>query len=407
MYFRVSHWSSVAVLSHLGGLTSDVITSSFRGFQRDPGAAEEIAGFYKTRNDRKLKGYLTSWKEHIPIVVPLEHPQFRTNAVSFEQVLLSAESDPQSPLYNETTCAEFHHLLVSALYGYANNLKDLNSETKGCRGQNINKVLSRGKSILFFLRLLWHLTESPAYRLHLHVIGDCLTPIDYSLISHYKELADAAGLDCRNSTGMKGDSKSLESDDDYGDDCDDSDSDETTTPLMMFRKIISNLVAYMNATKMLCLYCGTLRSELQDKGSHFSVTLVSVDYPESTHISWLGVQAVLDDLGLSNNIGNIIRAVADDDKINHRVLLLFRKLISANDHNSSRNRHGNSKASGQVILYPNSPAHCEAVLTSIPHLKIPRNLLVNATLLQLIQVSRRVILLAIRGLMFHRWAKWI
>jgi hypothetical protein len=305
MHLRISHWSSTAVLNHLSALGSDQISSWF--YNRE--AAEKY-------HDKDLKNFLASRKNDIRRLLQ-DHPLFSTNG---DALLHSVESTEPS-IYNKATCVEFHYLFVGTLFGYAHKLGHLkkiigNAEKK-------DKVILRATEILFFLRLLWLITESAAYQRHMDVIGPHLTPITYKSISHYRELAEGTGLDFRDAPGMypvvsegsrpeglgledpglEGSGlEGPESEDEY-------DLDGAKDPSLLFRAVISKLVAYMNAAKMIGVFCTQLATAGGDSSS-FTVSLICTSPAKKAQLSWWGIQDVLNRFDLPDDTRDIIRDIA-------------------------------------------------------------------------------------------------
>jgi hypothetical protein len=297
MHNRISSWPAVGVMCNLLLITSDDVRSSFVDL-----SLQDMQIRYRNRNDTRLSQQLTLLKGVLG-TIHAQHPRYGQRQITFENLVKAAESSGGSPLYNQSTCAEFHDLLISVLVGYAKALRELNSA-----GPNPTSLPALVQEAWFISRFLWEITESLAYRMHLDAIIDRVEPIIYSALRDYEAFSRGAGLDFRDATGM---SREFLSSHRIPEPDVVNVSESVAIPTLTYKGIISRQVAYPAALTLLLKYCTTLNNGPGSEEMAFSAHLIMMK-PSDESITWSGIKHALSQLPLEPNLPLEVESVITD-----------------------------------------------------------------------------------------------
>jgi len=202
---------------------------------------------------------------------------------------------------------EFHDLLVSLLVGYAKALHELHT----LHSLNKKLTISMIRTAWFMLCLLWDVTESIAYRMHLDSIQGRVPTVSYSSLDVYKEFSDGLGLGFHDATGMR-----VNVPDDHLDgliselDAIDAELDsadvELMPPKLTFKSIILRQVAYSAATTLLSRYCTALLEDgSYNSNTLFTTHLIAVEQSEA-FISWQGIKLTVDNIPVNSGLQDMV-----------------------------------------------------------------------------------------------------
>ena len=378
MYQRVSHWSSIGLLQNLTVIKSAKVVTCFKKFPVD--AMENLKIRFEQHSDKKLITQLRNIKNILKDISSKHHWAYQ-DKVSFDKLILVVESDAASTsLYNEETCGEFHDLLVSVLFAYFKYLHHLDCGIRATPQLSCDSLLEHAAAALSYLRLLYHITGSFSYRLHLHVISSSLSSIAFRSRHNYEQFASAAELGFRDGSGMyTGNSvPSIEEDDEFEPELD---------VLSSYRAIFSKLVSYIGALQTLTRYCNVLATSGNRTPVKFNASLLSTSYPKAVPFSWSNIENALQKIPLKSHMTvqivlAMLRNVAETYKSptsEHRAFALFRKLAVS------------TTSSNKVINYPTSTYHCEALLLSLICYCDDLKCKVDGPLLELLQVGMQYV----------------
>jgi hypothetical protein len=239
-------------------------------------------------------------------VICTRHSLYRERSVSFERLVDAAESSASTPqlyLYNQDTCTEFHDLLISLLVGHAKALRELHELCSTPKHLTISAI----HTVWFISHLLWEVTESAAYRMHLDTIQHHVPTISYSWLHDYEEFSRCVGLAFHDATGMRQNIRDVLLCDvipeqDAMDAKQDAVDAELTPPRLTCKAIISRQVAYPAAITLLLKYCTALVDHDEEFcTTPFSGHLLAVQQSEES-ISWPGIESALSNLHLEREL---------------------------------------------------------------------------------------------------------
>jgi hypothetical protein len=369
MYSRISFWPAVGIVCNLLLVTEEAILALY--VDQSP---KDVQNRYHSRDDSRLSLHLTWSKDQLG-TIHTRHPLHSSDAsgqqISFENLLHAAKSSPTSQLYlyNRDTCTEFHDLLISLLVGYAKALHELHE----LRSLPKDLTISAIRTAWFILHLLWKVTESVAYRMHLDTIQGCIPTVSYSSLDDYKEFSCHVRLGFCDATGMCANVS-----DDHPDDLisePDAMETELTPPRLTCKAIILRQVTYSAAKTLLLRYC----TVLVDDGSYnlnmpFTTHLIAVGQSEEL-ISWQGIERTLSnipvELDLRLEVMRVISKLSSQEEEatsgaeafrQHKSFEVFSKLMEIKAEEECRGNHDYDV--WPCVKYPTAD-HCKLVLAAL------------------------------------------
>lgn len=271
---------------------------------------------------------------------------------------------------------EFHDLLVSLLVGYAKALHELHT----LHSLNKKLTISAICTAWFMLRLLWEVTESIAYRMHLDSIQGRVPTVSYSSLDVYKEFSDGLGLGFHDATGMR-----MNVPDDHPDglisepdaiDAEPDSADIELTPTMLTCKaIILRQVVYSAAITLLSAYCAaSVEDGSYNSNTPFTAHLIALGQSEE-FISWQGIERAVDNIPVESNfrceVMRIISELSSQEGEGtsgaqafrkHKTFHVFSKLMEIKAEEEGRGNH--DPDSWPCVTCP-AVGHCELVLAAV------------------------------------------
>jgi hypothetical protein len=201
MHRRINNWSSQGYIYILGSIQLQALTSA---------VAKAIPNKYANRNNRELAALVISMVEKgqmaSAVVEPCLRIQKAWGPVTFTNLLPSLK---KGGIYDETTCVEFHRLLVTTLlaYGYA-----LNALYQGSEG-----IARKYNQLFICASLLRQIASSLMIRQHLWACRSLLNlpfnnPAFLKLYHDFTHFPDFGCLDY-NSSDRDDEPEAFESDD--------------------------------------------------------------------------------------------------------------------------------------------------------------------------------------------------
>lgn len=321
MYRRATHWSSVAVIHNLFQCSDGIVQAAFMMHHE---SCVNILGKKSTnRNDRALVRHLNLYyfgKQPIGQAALFSRfPNILNNLFNLEIACLRAKlypekSDKPFTIYHTHTCVEFHKLLLVALVGHAQALTSLEQAS-------VERRASCANHVFMFAMLLFFLTESRAFSLHMAVLANAklLQLPDIRKLAEVRGFAKTwkiAADKFVGNIGTMGDRTAVaEEKADGGDvedvqaedaeDEDDEDVDDSAEgrhefdPMSLaaaYRRRIAMSVTHFGACHILEQYC----LKLQGPPPQFKASLIIVDKgKQKAQVTWVRMKEVMDGLGLS------------------------------------------------------------------------------------------------------------
>jgi hypothetical protein len=170
MYRRATHWSSVAVIHNLFQCSDEIVQAASMMHHE---SCINILGKKSTnRNDRALVRHLNLYYfGRQPIGQAALFSAFQIYSTTCLEIaclrakLYPEKSDKPFTIYHSHTCVEFHKLLLVTLVGHAQALTSLEQAS-------VERRASYANHVFMFAMLLFFLTESRAFSLHMAVLAN-------------------------------------------------------------------------------------------------------------------------------------------------------------------------------------------------------------------------------------------
>jgi hypothetical protein len=179
LWRRINHWWSKGFIMMLGAIRPEDLARTFTMALQSKVALKSQSG----RKDESLYYTLNSLYpeqkaailSHYQMVDKYKAVKHINNLICNLEIANTTNSTFR--VYNETTCVEFHHLLLSLLLGYGRALYRLNSAhpNRNDREDNRtpdNREMELRDAVCNYAHFLWRIETSQLYQYHLVVLAE-------------------------------------------------------------------------------------------------------------------------------------------------------------------------------------------------------------------------------------------
>jgi len=163
---RVGHWSSEGFIYYLG----QVKVENLRNAVAQTDDMYTYMGWCNLDLCKAVAENLDQIQDHIINHCPSTYavPQLTHLVSGCKRIVADSQEPPQSNLYNESTCVEFHQLLVATLLAYGKALNELYDSRQ--KKAPVAGLVPLAQRIWYCASMLWRLAYSGILNHHLEVL---------------------------------------------------------------------------------------------------------------------------------------------------------------------------------------------------------------------------------------------